>query len=302
MKRIAQTIFIFLLMGSHKIQAQDLALVDVATATDAFRNTVLINAQTTTMVEPHSFMFTIRHRFGAFEFDNNAVKNFFGFDLVANIRFGFVVPLTSNLYVGAGRTKNGKTYDGEVKHLIIKQDEDNKIPVSVALYANAAITTDDFLPVPKYAYFSDGTTEFKYKFNHRLSYNSQIIFSRKFCENFSFQVTPTLIYRNLVNVGVDNRTIALPVSAAFKTGMNSSILVEYAYRFTNKPEDKHYPLSLAMEFGTVGHVFQIVVSSTQEILEQQVYTGMVSDYTKGKFLLGFNIKRSFWKKDKKTNP
>jgi hypothetical protein len=297
--KIDTILVVFLLSGFVQVSAQDLALEENGTVTDAFRSTILINAQTTTMSVPHSFDFTIRHRFGTFGFDRNGIRNFFGLDLVANIRFGFVVPLTVSTYIGAGRTKNGKMYDVEIKHLLFTQTQDNTIPVTAALYVNASINTDDFLPVPKYAYFADGSTDFNYKFNHRLTYNSQLIVSRKFGEKFSFQLNPSFVYKNLVPAGIENYTLVVPLGGAYKTGISSSVLIEYAYRFNNKPSGKLYPLSLAMEFGTVGHVFQLVVSSTQELLEQQQCSGEVSAYTNGKLLLGFNLKRTFWKKEKK---
>jgi hypothetical protein len=297
--KILYTIFLSVFFFvSLQLSAQDLALENNLFVTNAFRSPGLINAQTTVMPALHGFEFSIRHRFGTVRPDMDAVKNFFGLDLVANIRFGFIVPVSSKMYVGAGRTKNGKTYDLEAKYLLFSQTTDGTTPVSVALYADAAANTDDFLPIPKYAYFENGITPFQYKFNHRLAYNSQVIISRTFGENLSLQVTPTIIHHNLVSPGVDNRTIALPVSGAFKTGINSSFLFEYAYRFNNKPADHLYPISAAMEFGTAGHIFQLVLSSSQELLEQHLYTNPVADYRNGKFMLGFNIKRTFWNKKK----
>ncbi|MCX6290465.1 MAG: DUF5777 family beta-barrel protein [Bacteroidetes bacterium] len=292
------TVYLLVFPGIQKSTAQDLGLDDNENITNAFRSSTLINAQTTVVQPAHSFEFSIRHRFGEMELNKDAIKNFLGLDLFANIRFGFDFSVMKNLQVGAGRTKNGKMYDAELKQLLLTQSTDPNVPVSVSVYLDAAVNTDDFLPVPRNAYFDNGVTPFRYKFNHRLSYNSQVIISRKFCDWFSFEVSPALIYKNLASAGTKNHTIVLPVGGAIKTGMNSSFLFEYAYRFNNQPEDKLYPLSIAMEFGTVSHVFQIVVSSSQEILEQQLYTNVVSDYTKKKFLLGFNIKRTYWKKPK----
>jgi len=55
---------------------------------------------------------------------------------------------------------------------------------------------------------------------------------------------------------------------------------------------------LGYEFGTVGHSFQIIVSSSNDLLEQNVYHNQNLDYTQGKFYLGFNLRRTFWHKKK----
>lgn len=221
-----------------------------------------------------------------------------GVDGIANIRFSFVFPITKSICIGLGRAKNGKTYDAEIKGLIFQQTSDNSTPLSVAAYSNIAINTDADPTVAKYSFFDDGVTPFENKFNHRLSYNSQIICSRNFGDVISLQVTPVFIYRNLVPAGEENYSVACPVSGAVKLGLNSSLLFEYAYRFNNRPASGIYPASIAVEFGTVSHVFQIVITSTKELSEQFAYANESSDYRKGSLAFGFNMKRTFWNKKK----
>lgn len=268
---------------------------------NTFRSTQLINTQTTEMIRMKGWDFSIRHRFGVIGLDSTIYQEFLGLDLPANIRFGFDFPITERLYAGFGRTKNGKTVDIEAKYLLLRQTEENEMPISVAFYFNSAIMTDKFPKVPKNAFFSDSTTAFSYKFNHRLSYNTQLIIARKFTEKISIQLSPVFIYKNLVLPGEDNYTFSLPIGGAIKTGLNSSFTFEYAYRFNNKPEKNDYPLSIAWESGTVGHTFQIVVSSSNELIEQDLYTNKSFNYLIGNFALGFNIRRTFWYKKKKTN-
>lgn len=261
-----------------------------------FRSPQLVNAQTTEMVKPKSWEFSIRHRFGMTGPDKSSYQQFLGLDLPANIRFGFVFPVTSRINIGAGRTKNDKSIDGEIKLLVIRQTEDNSAPVSVAAYFNAAVRTSDFPKVTPYDFFSDGVTPFSYKFNHRLSYCYEFICSRKFSEKFSMQISPSWIYKNLVAPGYKNGVVAIPVSCAYKTGLNSSLIFEYAYRFDNRPDNDVYPASIAWEIGTSGHIFQLVVSSNSELIEQENYTRVNYDYFNGYLALGFNIRRTFWSK------
>ncbi len=267
-----------------------------------FRSIQLINMQTTEVIPQKGFDFSIRHRFGMTGFDSTSYKQLLGLDLPANIRFGFDFPILKNLYVGAGRTKNGKTIDLETKYLFLRQTEDNLMPFSAAAYFSTGIITDDFPKVPDYAFLADLITPFKYRFNHRLSYNVQMIFARKFTERLSFQIAPVWIYKNLVSAGAENQTFSLPIGGAIKVGLKSSVVFEYAYRFNNRPVNNDYPLSIAFESGTAGHTFQIVISSTGELLEQDAYTKTSFNYMKGKFALGFNIRRVFWYKKKKFAP
>jgi len=264
-----------------------------------FRSCQLVNAQTSEMVQPKSFEFSIRHRFGMIGPDSSSYEQLLGLDLPANIRFGFVFPLTQKINIGIGRTKNEKTFDGEIKYLLLHQTEDNKMPLSVVVYFNAAIKSSRFPKVSEYAFFSDGVTPFKYNFNHRIAYCSQLIITRKISEYFSMQITPVYIYKNLVRPGGENRTVSVPVSCIYKTGLHSSLVFEYAYRFNNRPPENNYPLSVAWEIGTTGHIFQLVATSSGELVEQEVYTKNGYNYLKGKFALGFNIRRTFWKKKSK---
>src|SRR3972149_3313372 len=157
-----------------------------------FRGGLLINSPTIEVVSKKSYDFTIRHRFGMIGPDSSAYQQFLGTDLPANIRFGFAFPVTEKLTLGFGRTKNGKTVDAEAKYLFAMQTEDNSMPVSAAIYFSSAMMTDKFSKIPQYSFFSDSLTPFKYKFEHRFSYSTELIIARKFSDKFSMQVAPLL--------------------------------------------------------------------------------------------------------------
>lgn len=258
-----------------------------------FGTTRLINQQTVEPVSKGAFDLNIQHRFGQANLKNNLLKNFFGMDLTSNIRFGFSFPLTRNLSVGIGRTKFDKNYDFDVKFIFLKQTKDNRIPVSMGFYHNTAYMSDDFPELPENYYFSDSATVFQYYNSHRLSYNTQLIISRKINNSISVQVTPAVVYRNLVPPGEDNLTFALPMGARVKTGLFSSLLMEYAV-IANKPEEFVNLYSIAYEIGTAGHHFQITIGNTSSILDQMIYSNGGIDITEGRFYLGFNILRTFW--------
>jgi len=291
----------FILCISGSVIAQDFLFTDNPEIQNPFRESVLINTQTTITGPKTGWEFHIRHRFGVMATDQSLVKSFLGTDGVANIRFSFVFPLSDKTYIGAGRSKFGKTYDIEIKHRFLTQTVDNKKPISLAAYLNIACMSDAFAPVPKNAYFSDGTTAFAYSFNHRLTYNSQVIMSRKISDRASVEVAPIFIYRNLVEPGKHNASFNIAGGMSFRTSTRSSIIAEYTYRFIDQPEKNLFPLAIGYEFGTVGHSFQITLSSSNDLLEQHVYHIENMDYTQGKFYLGFNMRRTFWHKKKTKN-
>lgn len=234
--------------------------------------------------------FTIQHRFGATSLGNDFIKNFLGMDLASNIRLGFAVALTDKMYVEIGRTKFGKIYDFGTKYLLLQQAT-GKSPVSIAFYGNVGIRSDQFPKTTKGSTFDDGTP-FAYTFAHRLTYNTQFIIARQFSNHFSFQLTPIAIWRNLVPEEEENLTIALTAGGRWKLNYKSSILFEISPKFNTN--DKVIPLSLAYEIGSSSaHAFQLILTTTDKILEQSVYTTPVYDYSHGKFVLGFNIKRIF---------
>jgi hypothetical protein len=133
---------------------------------------------------------------------------------------------------------------------------------------------------------------FEYSFAHRLSYNAQVIVSRKFSDKFSMQIAPVMIWRNLVQIEEEQLNMALPIGARLRLNNKSALLLEMTPKLL--ASDKQIPLALTYEIASSSaHAFQIVLASTDGILEQNIYTSPIYDYSKGKFVLGFNIKRLF---------
>lgn len=211
-----------------------------------FRNTLLIHSASTTIVPRKSFEFHIRHRFGLIEPDRTIITNFLGMDGTSNIQFSFAIPLGNKTMLGVGRTRNEKTYNLHFKRILISQTEDNKIPLTGAVYTNCDIKTNSFNNVSSNAYFLDGITPFKNKFNHRISYFTQLLFSKKFENLVSLQLSPSFIYLNLTEPDQENYSYALPFSCVVKTGFYSSLIIEYAYLINYTTENNLHPLFLLL--------------------------------------------------------
>lgn len=269
-----------------------------------FGGTYVINAQSVEVVpRKRSFGFLIQHRFGAFTYDGQAGKQFLGLDLPANIRFAFQYALRKDLHLELGRSKNGKVYDLGAKARLLQQTVDGTVPLSVTACFNTAYMSDDLPPVSDRHFFADGSTPFTYREAHRLSYSSQVIVARRMSRTVSLQCAPVFIWQNLVPVGGSNATLALPFSARWKVSMKGSVLAEFApILYGGAPGGSLQPLAVAYEIATLGHVFQIVLATSQEIIEQRLYTVPVTAYTEGYFHLGFNIARTLFVKPKQPRP
>ena len=182
---------------------------------------------------------------------------------------------------------------------MLRQTKDNKIPVSLSIYGNMGVNSDDAPKADSTLFFADSTTLYEYKFAHRLTYDLQLIISRKFGKYGSIQIAPTFVYRNLSAPGNTNYTFALPISGRVRVASKTYIVLEYAYVFNNRTATFRDPISLGVEISTLGHAFQVFVSSSDNLIGQDLYTDSSFDYTKGKFLFGFNITRKFWIKKKR---
>jgi len=288
---------VILLTNTTKSQAQEDIFLEEDFITNAFNYGQLVNIQTTETVPKGAFELRIQHRFGELDvtrFKESVIDEFLGFDGSANIRFGFSFGVSSNFQIGIGRTKIDKVFDVEGKYNLLRQKEGDGSPVALTLYFNTAVSTRSFPEVGPNEFFDDLITPFVYKFSHRFTYNGQILISKKIGENLAFQLNPTILYKNLVPPGGKNLIFAASLGGRIKTGITSSILFELTKKFNNRTNNYTDPIALGYEIGTAGHAFQMFITTSNQIIEQGIYFSQPLDYTDGKILLGFNLKRTFW--------
>lgn len=269
-----------------------------------FAGTQVINVQSIEVVpRKRSFGFMIQHRFGAFGPDDRALKQFVGLDLPANIRFAFQYSPISDMHLEVGRSKNGKVYDLGAKARLLKQTVENEVPISLTVWANVGLMSEDFPAVTDRDFFADGTTPFTYAFKHRLSYQTEISVARRFGERVSLQLTAAAAYHNLVPVGGSNLTLATPICGRVKVSTKGSLLMEVSPILEGrKPENHRDPMAIAYEVATAGHVFQVVLATSQEIIGQRSFTADQSRYHEGYMHLGFNIARTLFVKPRTSRP
>jgi hypothetical protein len=248
-----------------------------------FETSTLIDNQTVATPFHKSLELVIHHRFSLIE----NYHNLFGIYGAANTRMGLNYGLTERLMIGAGTTKDYKLQDFQWKYLLLRQNEDNSIPVSVSYYGNIVIDLqkkEAFGPVERYRDI------------HRLSYFTQFIVARKFNDVFSFQIAPSVIYFNAVPIYSNDsgyKNLNLGISAGGKATVTGShsILLEYDQLLTKQELDEQPKpnFSLGYEIGTPTHAFQIFVANYSQIINQRNLLFNPNNFAKGEFLVGFNI-------------
>lgn len=268
---------------------------------ETFKTTRVINAQTTETVPKRGMDFRITHRFGNIgAASGGGFKSFYGMDNVANIRIAFEYGILENWMAGVGRSKTMGNIDAFTKWRFLTQTTNNKIPLSLAVYLNAAIS-----PIKREIFYAD-VPNFENNILHRLTYTAQLIVARKFGNVGTLELLPTYVHRNYVKTYVNpnngatdsNGLFALGAAARIKLTKRSSILVEYFYTFSefrkNNPTHPYYqPVSIGYEIETGGHIFHMNFSNAVGIIENDFLVNSPDTWNLGGFKWGFNISRVF---------
>lgn len=220
------------------------------------------------------------HRFGRI---NEGIDEFFGLD-DSNIRLGLEFGITKDLNIGIGRSSFEKQYDGFIKYRFLRQRSGaGNFPFTAVAFVSMAINTLDDLP--------DQDLDFA----NRTNYTYQILLARKFSPNFSMQVSPTLVHKNLVPLETDDNDIySIGVGARQKVSNRVAINAEYFYMI-NRPEGQgvHNSLSIGVDIETGGHVFQLHLTNSRAMIEKGFITETTDDFFDGDLHFGFNISRVF---------
>ena len=254
--------------------------------TGTFKATHVVNMQTVESAAKGDLNFVIQHRFGQL---NSGSYNFFGLDN-ATLRLGLDYGITDRLNVGIGRSSYLKTFDGYLKYKLLRQTESGKMPVSVSVLGTVTDYTQNFI----------GKDYLNMKY--RTAYSAQLLIARKISSHLSLQVTPTYLHYNLVpTVNDKNDLFALGMGGRMKITKRMSINAEYNFLPSGQVVSStvHNSFSLGWDIETGGHVFQLVFSNSQSMLETQYLAQTTGTWGKGDIYFGFNISRNFNLKKKK---
>ncbi|MGZ4019638.1 MAG: DUF5777 family beta-barrel protein [Flavisolibacter sp.] len=282
--------FLLLVIAASKTYSQDStadetpAVRKVKPVKNTFGSVFMMDNQTVMVPIKGSMQMEIQHRFGTV---NNGSKDLYGIFAPANIRLGMSYVPTKNLFVGAGIVKEKMQVDLDAKYSIVRQTP-GQWPVSVAYFGNVVIDTRN-----------------KSNFLHsvdRFSYFNELMVARKVNENFSVQVGGSLSWMNNVEAYVDadgkiqpkmnNYHLDASVLGRYKISPKSAVLAGYEQPLTQHVTNNPHPnICFGFETITSSHTFQVFFGNYFSIIPQNNAFFNQNDYTKGEFLIGFNITR-----------
>lgn len=257
---------------------KDTAAVEYAEAT--FKTVRLVNGHSIEVPYKKSMQMMIQHRFG--ELSGGAYE-LWGLDQ-AYMRFGFEYGITDRLSLGVGRSNVQKTYDGHIKYKFMRQSSGAKnMPITAVWLSEMTMSGQKWAEPNRDNYTSS-----------RINYVHQLLLARKFNRNFSLQLMPTLVHRNLAPRGQVNDQIVMGIGGRYKVSGSVAFNVEYYPVVVGKTANSYNSLAVGCDIETGGHVFQITLSNTTALSDNLYLTNQLNgNWLKGGIHLGFNLMRVF---------
>ncbi len=256
--------------------------------TATFKTTRLINGQSVENVAPGVLDFRISHRFGNV---NGGAYTLYGLD-EASMRMGFDYGLSKKWMIGIGRSTYQKQFDAFTKYKLLRQSTSG-MPVTVSAVGTIMYKSVKFDNPDRDNFLTS-----------RLYYSGQLLIGRKFSENLSLQLMPTMVHYNLVQGATDpNDIFALGVGGRMKLSKRVSVNVEYYYQLDEfKLPGTTNSLSVGFDIETGGHVFQVYCTNSTGMTDRTFISETTGNFFDGDIRLGFTISRVFTiKKPKPTD-
>jgi hypothetical protein len=267
-----------------------------------WKDTRLIDMQTTKIPAPGIMEFRIMHRFGDVGGSGSGgFHTLYGFDIASDILFSFEFGIIKNLMIGVSRSKQQELIDLTAKYKFLTQKTDG-MPISAAIYEDIGVT-----PEVSSVLYSGAAPNTPNNFADRLSYFSELIVDRRFNDHISIELVGGLSHRNYVlaltntdnNASDENNIPFAGIGGRVMFNKHSGIVFDYYYLFsqfrTNNTTTPYYaPLSIGYEVETGGHVFEINFTNASFLDENNIIPNTQSSWLKnGGFKLGFSISRVF---------
>lgn len=264
-----------------------------------FKANKVVNAHSCETVKGKTLDFRITHRFGNIveqASGTGGFHQFYGLDVATDIRFSLDYGITNRIQVGIGRSRQYENIDGTLKIKLFEQTVNNKVPLTLVWYSNAAYTPRRDID----------SLYYKNNIIHRFSFTHQLIIARKFGSRLSLQLIPTLNHRNVIKQFINdsngstetNTLFFLGAAGRFKITHSWALVADYFHAFdkfrTGNTKMPYYaPLGIGVELETGGHVFTINLTNSSGIIENAFLPYSNESWSTGAFKFGFNISRVF---------
>lgn len=273
------TIGLFLLMALST-SAQYSNETETTYVNGLFHGRHIVNGHSLETQREGELEFYIAHRFGTL---NGGFYELFGLDQ-ASMRMAFEYGINDRIAIGAGRSTFGKYFDGFAKVRLLRQSTGaRKMPISMTAFSSVALKTlkpIDGLPLD---------------FHSKLSYTHQLLIGRKFSDELSIQLMPTLTHLNLVDTrALKNDIFTIGTAVRYRLSLNIALTLEYYHTLPNQlAPDKRNSLAIGFDIDTGSHVFQLHLTNSTGMFEQAFLTETTGNWVDGGIHLGFNMNRIF---------
>lgn len=244
-----------------------------------FKSQRLINVHTCETPGKGEMNFVIAHRFGRI---SEGAYALWGLDN-ASMRMAFEYGWSDRVMLSVGRSTFEKTFEGGVKVRALEQMDGGR-PFGLTFYSVAMANGLRWADPERDNLLSS-----------RLSYAHQAILTRKFDDNLSVLLVPSLVHKNLVDVpDRPNDVVTLGAGFRYKVSNRTTVNAEYHYR-TKAPIESELrnSLSLGIDVETGGHVFQLHITNSRGMFERAFLTETVGRWQDGDLYFGFNLNRVF---------
>jgi hypothetical protein len=245
------------------------------------RNINLYTVQTLSKGELH---YSIMHTFGEVK---SGVKNLWGIDRGANIRFSFEYGLSDNFSIGFGRSSMDKVYDLTSRINLLRQNSSDTIPVSVSAIPTWGINTTEF-----------GFLDNPYSFVERFTYGISLPIARKFNDDLSLQLSPMLVHFNRVgnelNIATptQNNYYSVALAGRYKVTPRTALSFQFIPPLSDL-QNLDPNIAIGIDIETGGHVFQMFFTTSRALNDQYLLAGSNGNFFDREFRFGFNINRLF---------
>lgn len=289
MKRSIQvTFFIFLLfVFLPQILSAQLARerVDVDQPIElTFMAPKNINLYTVEPLAKGELHYSIMHTFGEV---SSGVRNLWGIDQGANVRFSFEYAFNNSLSLGFGRSSMDKVYDFSSRIGLLKQSRDNSKPVSASFVPSVGINTSSF-----------GFLDEDYTFKDRLNFGFSLPVARKFTNDLSLQLSPMLVHFNRVGNELNiadpevNTYYSVGFAGRYRVTPRTALSFQYVPPITDA-QNLDPNVAIGVDIETGGHVFQMFFTTSRSLNDQYLLAGPNGNFFDREFRFGFNVNRLF---------
>ena len=279
------------------LEKEDAAKVkeDITTAT--FKSTRIINMHSVEMTGAGNLQFMITHHFGqAWNKDVGAgqnLANFFGINSgLANTYMSFDYTPIRWMNLGVAMAGRGG-FEGWGKFKLLRQQTGVKnVPVSAVWVSTFNVDANE-----------SSNAAYKSTAWNRFSFLHQLLIARKFSENFSLQLSPSMVHYNVVGYGPEssNNIYSVGFGGRYKLTHKKAITFEYSRQF-NMYENVLMPsgtftnyvpnvVSVGYDIDTGGHIFQFFITNSS--FASNIAQLSVNPKANKGIFFGFNLNRSY---------